>query len=59
VLWVLGEIWKGVMKEPAQQTAAMNEQALGRIVAGLKREGGFISAPTQSASAVVHGVFRT
>jgi hypothetical protein len=41
------------------ETPTINEQALGRIVAGLKRERGFISPPTQLESAAVHGVFRT
>jgi hypothetical protein len=36
----------------------MNKQALGRIVAGFKRERGFISAATQCARAAIHDVFR-
>jgi hypothetical protein len=52
VLWVPGKFARKC------ETPAINEQALGRIVAGLKRERGFISAPTQLESAAVHGVFR-
>jgi hypothetical protein len=43
----------------AGQLPAINKQALGRIVAGFKRERGFISAATQRAWTAVHDAFTT
>jgi hypothetical protein len=45
--------------EEASQRPTINKQALGRIVAGFKRERGFISAATQCAWAAVHDAFTT
>jgi hypothetical protein len=41
-----------------QQTLAINEQALGRIVAAFKREPGFIFENAKSGCAAVHYAFR-
>lgn len=42
----------------AQQTLAINKQALGRIVAAFERERVFISPLTQFGRAIVHDAFR-
>ena len=59
VVWVLGKfLAKRFGNKACQQTRAINEQALGRIVASFKRELAFISDIASSESAFVHCAFR-
>jgi hypothetical protein len=59
VLWILrNSEGSDEIFGPAQQTPAINKQALGRIVAAFERERVFISAPTQFGRAIVHDAFR-
>jgi hypothetical protein len=58
VVWVPGRSLAIKFGNKAcQQTLAINEQALGRIVAAFKREPGFISVVAGSESAFVHWAF--
>jgi hypothetical protein len=53
------ELWLQALRfKTLSQGLAMNEQALGWIVAGVERGTGFISTTGTRENAPVHGVFR-